>query len=229
MASKILFAWVGNADLDASSLKEGAGDGPIGTLCKKREFTELILLFSYPKDKMKKYSKWLQQETDSKVTFKTVNLPNPSNHEEIYLFATQTVQDVLDDNPKAEISYHISPGTPSMHAVWVLMAKTSWPAELLMTYQDNIIDTNIPFDIFLDYIPSLKKRAAELVSLAQGQVPDDAGWEDIIHKSKEMSTLINKAQHIAGHDVPVIIQGDSGTGKELLAKAIHLASKRRDK
>lgn len=41
-----------------------------------------------------------------------------------------------------------------------------------------------------------------------------------------MSETIALAKRIALRDIPVVIQGDSGTGKEVVARAIHQASVR---
>ncbi|WP_419648207.1 sigma 54-interacting transcriptional regulator [Thiolapillus sp.] len=43
-----------------------------------------------------------------------------------------------------------------------------------------------------------------------------------------MEKLLNKAWRIAQSDVSVLIQSQSGTGKELLARALHKASPRHD-
>jgi two-component system response regulator GlrR len=51
----------------------------------------------------------------------------------------------------------------------------------------------------------------------------------IISRSSLMEELLHQARLIAASDVSVFIHGETGTGKELLAKAIHLASARRRK
>ncbi len=51
----------------------------------------------------------------------------------------------------------------------------------------------------------------------------------IIHRSKEISQLVELAQLVAENDVTVFISGATGTGKEVFAKVIHEASARRDK
>ncbi|WP_075149327.1 sigma 54-interacting transcriptional regulator [Thauera chlorobenzoica] len=57
--------------------------------------------------------------------------------------------------------------------------------------------------------------------------PGDAAWRaGIISRSMRMHTLLDEARLIAASDASVLIRGDSGTGKELLARAIHLASPR---
>ncbi|MBL1140672.1 MAG: sigma-54-dependent Fis family transcriptional regulator [Proteobacteria bacterium] len=53
--------------------------------------------------------------------------------------------------------------------------------------------------------------------------------KSIIYKSKAMSDIIEMASLVADNDVSVFISGSTGTGKEVIAKAIHEASSRRDK
>jgi two-component system, NtrC family, response regulator GlrR len=50
--------------------------------------------------------------------------------------------------------------------------------------------------------------------------------EDIVTRSSLMEDLLAKAQRVAAGDASVLIQGESGSGKELLARAIHRASPR---
>ena len=52
--------------------------------------------------------------------------------------------------------------------------------------------------------------------------------EGIIYRSKEMANLIELAEMVAGTNVTVFISGATGTGKEVIAEAIHDASPRRD-
>ncbi|MEW6990151.1 sigma 54-interacting transcriptional regulator [Colwelliaceae bacterium 6441] len=55
----------------------------------------------------------------------------------------------------------------------------------------------------------------------------DTLWrEHIISRSAVMSTLLQQAKQVAQSDFSLLIQSESGTGKELLAKAIHMASQR---
>lgn len=52
-------------------------------------------------------------------------------------------------------------------------------------------------------------------------------FQDIISQSTQMDRLLSYAQRIAQSDSTILIQGATGTGKELFAQAIHNASKRR--
>ena len=64
--------------------------------------------------------------------------------------------------------------------------------------------------------------------LAAGPVSaGDTAWRAaIISRSSRMHALLGEARLLAASDASVLIRGDSGTGKELLARAIHLASPR---
>jgi len=52
-------------------------------------------------------------------------------------------------------------------------------------------------------------------------------FSELIGDSAELQQVVNTASIISGTDVTVLIEGDTGTGKELLAQALHKASIRR--
>jgi PAS domain S-box-containing protein len=54
-------------------------------------------------------------------------------------------------------------------------------------------------------------------------------FDEIIGQSKPIVKLLNQVQQVAETDATVLISGETGTGKELIARAIHRGSKRRDK
>jgi two-component system response regulator GlrR len=65
------------------------------------------------------------------------------------------------------------------------------------------------------------------VSAAQ-EVADD--WSaEIITRNQGLQEILAQAKMVAATDARVLLTGETGTGKELLARAIHLASSRKDK
>ncbi|MDB5878627.1 MAG: two-component transcriptional regulator [Variovorax sp.] len=58
---------------------------------------------------------------------------------------------------------------------------------------------------------------------------DDSWRSEIVSRSSRMAELLAEAHMVAKSDASVLLRGDSGAGKELLARAIHKASSRAGK
>ena len=54
-------------------------------------------------------------------------------------------------------------------------------------------------------------------------------FDDIIGQNKNLVSILDRAKQMAKTDSNILILGESGTGKDVLAQAIHNASSRRDK
>ncbi len=54
-------------------------------------------------------------------------------------------------------------------------------------------------------------------------------FQEIVGNSEEIKYVLFKVQQVAPTDASVLIQGETGTGKELVAQAIHSASNRKDR
>lgn len=66
------------------------------------------------------------------------------------------------------------------------------------------------------------------LSMSRSSMDSDAPPTDLIGTSPGMIRLREQVERIGGYDVPVLVIGESGVGKELTARAIHAASSRRD-
>lgn len=78
-------------------------------------------------------------------------------------------------------------------------------------------------------IKALKERVeAENVYLRE-QVRRYRHYEDIIGESEAIQRVLRQVEQVAETDSTVLIQGETGTGKELIADAIYRLSKRRDR
>ena len=55
------------------------------------------------------------------------------------------------------------------------------------------------------------------------------GFEDIVGKSPALQSVLFQVEHVAPADSTVLLLGETGTGKELIAKAIHARSRRCDR
>jgi two-component system, NtrC family, response regulator HydG len=59
--------------------------------------------------------------------------------------------------------------------------------------------------------------------------PTRDGFGGVVGKSPAMRRLYPLLERLAASDVPIVIEGETGTGKEVVAEAIHAHSARRDK
>ena len=65
-------------------------------------------------------------------------------------------------------------------------------------------------------------------TLLREELMDHKGFSDIIGKNDKMREIFGLVEKVAKSDASVLIQGDSGTGKELFGRAIHSLSLRKD-
>ncbi|MDK7593707.1 two-component system response regulator GlrR [Serratia ureilytica] len=119
----------------------------------------------------------------------------------------------------AEIQKH-QPGMP----VIILTAHGSIPDAVAATQQGVFSFLTKPVDR-----DALYKAIDEALSLSASPAGDDAWREDIVTRSPLMLRLLEQVKMVAQSDVSVLINGQSGTGKEVLAQAIHTASPRAGK
>ena len=69
----------------------------------------------------------------------------------------------------------------------------------------------------------------EEVRLLRSSLDQKYGFENILGRSKSLLYVLDMASRAAQATSTVLIRGETGTGKELLAKAIHFNSRRRDR
>jgi len=76
---------------------------------------------------------------------------------------------------------------------------------------------------------NLLSRKVRYTREAESLVAEEADTDIMIGSSPEMIEIWKMVGKVADSDATVLIQGDSGTGKELLARAIYLNSRRRNR
>ncbi len=78
-------------------------------------------------------------------------------------------------------------------------------------------------------ISELKKELEAENRYLKQELKLDGKFEEIIGSSKSLSKVLKQVEQVAKTDSTVLILGETGTGKELIAKAIHEASDRKNK
>lgn len=193
------------------------GIGPLKTAAQSGRF-DLIHLISRIPELDREFAKWL----GTKVEVHKVTLDDPTEYRAVYLEVGRVLRDIGREN---DFNFLLSSGTPTMAAVWVLLGKTIHQATLWQTFQGNLNQTELPFDLAL-----FERQASQRLALAYSQAADSlpVSFNPIVGSSSAIEDARRRAAVMARHDVCVLLLGESGTGKELFAKAIHEASERRD-
>lgn len=63
----------------------------------------------------------------------------------------------------------------------------------------------------------------------QEEIASSHGFDEIVGQSESLRLTLTKIEHVADTDTSVLLLGETGTGKELLARAIHSRSGRKDR
>ena len=227
MTKEALVCWVGGRDFKAAE-EVGEQLGPVLSTLRARPHRQVHLLYNYPAERVEAYRDWLISQIEVDVHLYRAKLESPVHYGDIYREASQLLSRLLDEIGEEQLSVLVSPGTPQMHAVWLLMCKTTRKVPMLEASEEQGVgDVEVPFDIAADFIPSLLAESdATLRRLSSGQTATPPAFAEIITQSPVLKAQIIKAQRVAERDIPVLILGESGTGKELFARAIHAASRR---
>ena len=225
-------SWIGATDLRATTENEEVGNGPIAKAVMVHDYSAVVLISNYPQKKTELFIQWLQPKISGKIFIRYACLSSPTDFEDIFQSASGALNFAKKKfGETTNFTFHLSPGTPAMAAVWIILGKTKYPAQLIESSRDHGVKTvSIPFDLAADFKPnSFPLTDNSLQHLAFGLPTETAEFKDIIHQSKEMQRIVIRARLAASRSIPILIEGESGTGKELFARAIHKTSQRSDK
>jgi transcriptional regulator with PAS, ATPase and Fis domain len=238
-----LIAWIGDADLLAANCHPKPngrasrdGVGPIATALAppNQRYTKLYFLSNDRQPNAEQYCSWLINRTDytpEMVELRDIKLSSPTAYAEIYREVSKDLKTAGLPRNDVALTFHLSPGTPAMTSIWIMLAKTRFPARLIQTETGRGVEEVDFFDNLTDdFLPEyMQRRSAHIARLNEATRPADPAFSEIIHNSPEVRTQIELARRFAALDVQVLILGETGTGKELFADAIRGASPRASK
>ncbi|MGA2417433.1 MAG: sigma 54-interacting transcriptional regulator [Candidatus Sulfotelmatobacter sp.] len=71
-----------------------------------------------------------------------------------------------------------------------------------------------------------KKKLTEEKLYLEQEIDTELGFGEIVGRSKALQTVMENVRTVATTDATVLLMGETGTGKEMVARAIHRTSKR---
>ena len=212
--------------------------GPIISLLKNRLFDK-IYLFDTPNTKDVTYNTKTEirkLNPDIEVDIKSTQLSDPTNYEEI-LFGLKThLEEIQNKEVKAEFFIAVASGTPQMHASWLLLSASGViPARIIhirplkFVTKDHPIISEIDLN-FVDF-PEVRLRTPSVRQIEEAEANPNVVLQElgIVGDHPSMQKVFEIGALLAPSTVPILIQGETGTGKELIAKYIHQMSGRVDK
>src|SRR5690606_4059136 len=89
-------------------------------------------------------------------------------------------------------------------------------------------ETKENLKIALDEVTILKKKLEVENKFLKKEIILNSDFGEIIGQSKTLQEVLKKVEQVAKTNVNVMILGETGTGKELIARAVHKLSNRKD-
>ncbi len=140
----------------------------------------------------------------------------------------QEVEQVIQSGEKLQIEYRIV--LPDGSTRWIASSGQLYPGsngepESLMGVSVDISERNKQ----LQEIVELKRRLENENLYLRKELSSEKGFEKIVGESKALKKVIMAAEQVAPTAATVLILGETGTGKGMMANAIHKMSTRRDR
>ena len=107
---------------------DGAGNG---------EYDRLVLLSDHGQQKTQNFLAWLGAKFAGAIDVRYATLRSPTDFEDIYKAANGAVSETISSSPGLKVTFHVSPGTPAIAAVWALLAKAKYGADLIESSREH--------------------------------------------------------------------------------------------
>ena len=160
------------------------------------------------------------------AALRLVDLTDPSDYAGLFAALGPQLAALPRDEP---LDVLLSAGTPQAQTLWVILVKAGLlsarmlqvipPAFVPDPHPKAVREVRLDIEGFPE-IRSLKEEVARLRAEARAR----AGV--MVGESEPMRVLHRRVARVGPTELPVLIRGETGTGKELVARAVHAASER---
>ena len=225
-----LFTWLGNRDIENMEQEQNAA---IVSLATKSEipFDKIVILSNKDEDKWDSFERFLKKRMamisrpSEDIKIHLAQIQSPIDYQSISVETEKWITKLSEESDT--LSINLTSGTPAMTTLSVLHGKGKSNTRFVQSSPKNVIEeVEIPLDFGKEYVKSASKNIAHTAtSLPKIQ----KAFSELTAKSKTMTDVVEKAKRIAASEVSALILGETGTGKELMAHAIHKGSLRENK
>ena len=159
--------------------------------------------------------------------------------------AEEGLRRIVADKPDVVLLDVRLPGMSGLEALGEIKARHPWVIVIIITAYDDVETTIeamrlqafdfVPKPIDLDIVKSVLDRACRTQSV-RSTLPTDTADNSptvqighrLVGKSSQMREIYKLIGVMASNTVTVLIEGETGTGKDLVARAIHAGSERKE-
>lgn len=152
---------------------------------------------------------------------------DPSDHKMLFKYLLPELKRIREQHPNDELIINVSPGTPAMHTVWVLLAEVGYvsqPLTLVQCRRWRDLKGQPPVQRISIGIENYFKQYQETMSRLIVRSDEDILWNPTDFRSDKLLRLDRDARRYAKIKTPVLILGERGTGKSTWATWIRANS-----
>lgn len=224
------FSWLGNRDLENMEQGNNAAIASL-VLQSKTSFDKIVILANKDEEKWTRFEQFLKRKLKAagrpclNIKVYKANVENPIDYSAIAIETEKWFQWLSSE--ASTLAVNLTSGTPAMTTLSVLYGKAKDNVIFLQSSPKNSIEEiQIPVDFGRAYFKSTSSSIANR-AVSPPVIPN--AFSKLTATSAAMIELVDRAQRIASSEVSVLVLGETGTGKELMANAIHQASLRAKK
>ncbi len=243
-----LVTWVAERDFKHATSEQPDGSfgeppGPIANLLSSGNpvFQSIRVLHETSDDpnELSAFKNWLDRRVGSESTVQYQSIApidDAKAYSQLFGLVETEVRAALEEPGVTRVYLNGSSGRPVKHAIFMLIATPRRDkVKLLSAWSGSKpFELELPFQVQVAFARDATSRTINAVATGRPVDPASASATTdalarIQGSSPKVALAKNKVAKYADKDVPVLILGETGTGKELFAEALHYGSPRRDK
>jgi DNA-binding NtrC family response regulator len=231
--SPVLISWIAFRNDPFESRTDDNGEpvpGPTLTLLFdekspfKKKIGEVVILFREVTNEQQVVEKTKAEiqsrQKDMRISTEVWKGDDPTDHKAIFQFLKKKLPELRLKYKEQELIIHISPGTPSMQTIWVLMAETGFiepPFQIVKSYRERergnraaVVPVRLGIETFYKAYQSIRPKQV-------ASEEEAVSWDPGKFVSPVLKKVYTETRRFAHLNIPVLIMGERGTGKTTLA------------